>query len=77
MKRIHIKKPDIRGFFTKVRNLKKEDIKRHFKEKKERRQHILEQRRNSRFAKKMQPVYKSMNGCPFRCSSFLPVWSIS
>ena len=26
MKRIHIKKPDIRGFFTKVRNLKKEDI---------------------------------------------------
>ena len=61
MKRIHIKKPDIRGFFTKVRNLKKEDIKRHFKEKKERRQHILEQRRNSRFAKKMQPVYKWMN----------------
>ena len=46
MKRIHIKKPDIRGFFTKVRNLKKEDIKRHFKEKKERRQHILEQRRS-------------------------------
>ena len=34
MKRIHIRKPDIKGFFTKVRNLKKEDIKRHFKEKK-------------------------------------------
>ena len=33
MKRIHIRKPDIKGFFTKVRNLKKEDIKRHFKEK--------------------------------------------
>ena len=61
MKRIHIKKPDIKGFFTKLKNLKKEDIKRHFKERKERRQHILEQRRNSRFAKKMQPVYKWMN----------------
>ena len=61
MKGIHIRKPDIKGFFTKVRNLKKEDIKRHFKEKKERRQRILEERRNSRFAKKMQPVYKWMN----------------
>ena len=61
MKRIHIRKPDIRGFFVKVRNLKKEDIKRHFREKKERRQRILEERRNSRFAKKMQPVYKWMN----------------
>ena len=28
MKRIHIKKPDIKGFFTKVKNLKPEDIKR-------------------------------------------------
>ena len=61
MKRIHIKKPDIKGFFSKIKNLKKEDIKRHFKERKERRQRILEQRRNSRFAKKMQPVYKWMN----------------
>ena len=61
MKRIHIKKPDIKGFFTKLKNLKKEDIKRHFKERKERRQRILEQRRSSRFAKKMQPVYKWMN----------------
>ena len=61
MKHIHIRKPDIRGFFVKVRNLKKEDIKRHFREKKERRQRILEERRNSRFAKKMEPVYKWMN----------------
>ena len=61
MKLIHIRKPDIKGFFTKVRNQKKEDIKRHFREKKERRQRILEERRNSRFAKKMQPVYKWMN----------------
>ena len=34
MKRIHIRKPDIKGVFTKVRNLKPEDIKRHYKEKK-------------------------------------------
>ena len=61
MKKIHIKKPDIKGFFTKLRNLKKEDIKRHFKEKKERRQRILEARRNGPFAKKMQPIYKWMN----------------
>ena len=64
MKRIHIRRPDIKGFFTKVKNLKNlkpEDIKRHYKEKKERRQRILEERRNSRFARKMQPVYKWMN----------------
>ena len=61
MKRIHIKKPDIKGFFTKVKNLKPEDIKRHYQENKARRQRILEQRRNSKFAKKMQPVYKWMN----------------
>lgn len=61
MKHIHIKKPDIKGFFIKLKNLKKEDIKRHFKEKKERRRQILERRRNSPFARKMQPVYKWMN----------------
>lgn len=52
---------NIKGFFTKVRNLKKEDIKEHFKKRKERRQMILEKRRNGKFAKKMQPVYKWMN----------------
>ena len=64
MKQIRIRRPDIKGFFTKVKNLKNlkpEDIKRHHREKKERRQRILEERRNSRFAKKMQPVYKWMN----------------
>ncbi len=61
MKHIHIKKPDIKGFFIKLKNLKKEDIKRHFKEKKERRRQILEKRRNSPFARKMQPIYKWMN----------------
>lgn len=61
MKKIHIKKPDIKGFFAKIKNLKKEDIKQHFKSKKERRQRILEARRNSPFARKMQPVYRWMN----------------
>lgn len=61
MKRIHIKKPDIKGFFHKIRHLKKEDIKQHMKERRERRQRILEARRNSRFAKKMQPVYRMMD----------------
>lgn len=61
MKHIQIRKPDIKGFFHKIKNLKKEDVKAHFKEKKERRQRILEARRNSKFAKKMQPVYRFMN----------------
>ena len=61
MKRIQIRKPNIKGFFVKVRNLKKEDIKRHFEQKRERRRKILEERKNSAFSKKMQPVYKWMN----------------
>lgn len=61
MKHIQIKKPDIKGFFHKIKNLKKEDIKAHWKARRERRERILEQRRNSRFAKKMQPVYRFMD----------------
>lgn len=64
MKQIRISRPDIKGFVAKVKNLKNlkpEDIRRHHREKKERRKRILEERRNSRFAKKMQPVYKWMN----------------
>ena len=34
MKHIHMKKPDIKGFFQKIRNLKMQDIKEHFKERK-------------------------------------------
>ena len=49
MKRIQIRKPNIKGFFVKVRNLKKEDIKRHFEQKRERRRKILEERQNSAF----------------------------
>lgn len=37
------------------------DIKEHMRQRKERRQRILEERRNSAFAKKMQPVYLWMN----------------
>lgn len=51
MKRIRIRKPDIKGTFQKLRNLKKEDIKEHFRQRKLRRQAILEKRRNSAFAK--------------------------
>ena len=61
MKRIHIRKPDIKGKFQKLRHLKKEDIKEYWHKKKLRREAILEKRRNSAFAKKMQPVYKIMN----------------
>ena len=61
MKKLQLKKPDIKGKIRKIKNLKKEDIKRHFQEKKERRQRILEERRSSSRAKKMQPVYAFMN----------------
>lgn len=71
MKPIRIRKPDIKGFFYKIKNLKKEDIKAHVKEKKARREHILEQRRNGPFAKKMQPVYKFMNRISFILQFFL------
>lgn len=55
------RKPDIKGMWGKVRNLKKEDVKEHFRRRRERRKMILERRRSSAFAKKMQPVYKWMN----------------
>ena len=61
MKKIHLKKPDIKGKIQRLRNLKKEDVKAYWKERKERRARILEERRNSAFAKKMQPVWKWMN----------------
>lgn len=61
MKKIQIKKPDIKGFFQKIRNLNMQDIKAHFERKKKRRLQILERRRNGKFARKMQPVYRMMN----------------
>ena len=61
MKKIHLKKPDIKGKIQRLKNLKKEDVKAYWKGRKERRSRILEERRNSAFAKKMQPVWKWMN----------------
>ena len=61
MKKFHFKKPDLKGSFEKLKNLKKEDIKEWRRAKKARREEILEARKNSRFSKKMQPLYKRMN----------------
>ena len=61
MKRIHIKRPDIKGGIQRVKNLKPEDIKKYWKKRKERREQILEKRRNSPLAKKLAPCYKFMN----------------
>lgn len=61
MKKFHVKKPDIKGAFHKLKNIKREDVKVYWEAKRERRSRILEERRNSAFARKMQPVYKFMN----------------
>ena len=61
MKQFHIKKPNVKGFFQKMRQMDKETMKAAWQAKKERRARSLDQRRNSRFAKKMQPVYRFMN----------------
>ena len=61
MKKFQLKKPDIKGKIRKIRNLKKEDVIAYWKGRYERRERILEARRNSAFAKKMQPVYAFMN----------------
>lgn len=61
MKKIHLRKPDIKGAVLKLKNLKKEDIKEYWKERRIRRARIIEERRNSEFSKKMKPVYRFMN----------------
>ena len=61
MKKIQFRKPDIKGFFERLKNLNIEDIKKYRQERKERRERILMQRRNGRFARKMQPIYRWMN----------------
>ena len=61
MKKLQLKKPDINGKIRKIKNLKKEDVIAYWKGRHERRERILEARRNSAFAKKMQPVYAFMN----------------
>ena len=61
MKKFQLKKPDVKGTIHKLKNLKKEDVKAYVKARKERRERILEERRNSAFSRKMRPVYKFMN----------------
>lgn len=61
MKKIHVKKPDVKGAVHKLKNLKKEDVKAYWKARRERRARIIEERRNSAFARKMKPVYQFMN----------------
>ena len=61
MKKIQFKKPDIKGSLQKIRHLKKEDVKAWWHAKKVRRERIINERRNSAFAKKMKPVYTFMN----------------
>ena len=59
--KLKIHKPDLKGGLKKIKNLKREDIKAWWKNRKERRARILEERKNSEFAKKMKPVYAFMN----------------
>ena len=64
MKKIQFKlpgKPDVKGAVHKLKNLKKEDVKAYWTAKRERRARILEERKNSAFARKMKPVYRFMN----------------
>ena len=61
MKKIQFRKPDIKGSLQKIRHLKKEDVKAWWHAKKVRRERIINERRNSAFAKKMKPVYTFMN----------------
>ncbi len=61
MKKIQIKKLDVKGAVHKLKNLKKEDVKAYWTAKRERRARILEERKNSAFARKMKPVYRFMN----------------
>ncbi|MEZ3486611.1 MAG: LTA synthase family protein [Lachnospiraceae bacterium] len=61
MKKFHVKKPDIKGTFHKLKNIKREDVKAYWKARKERRKRIIEERRNSAFSRKMKPVYRFMN----------------
>lgn len=61
MKGIQIKKPDLKGTVQKMKNLRFEDVKLYWNMRGERRKRIIEQRRNSKFAKRMAPVYQFIN----------------
>ncbi|MEG0721886.1 MAG: LTA synthase family protein, partial [Lachnospiraceae bacterium] len=62
MKKIH---------FEKLKQLDRVDIKIWWHEKKERREAILERRRNSEFAQKLKPVYRYMNRFSLLCQVLL------
>lgn len=62
MKKIH---------FEKLKQLDRVDIKIWWHEKKERRETILERRRNSEFAQKLKPVYRYMNRFSLLCQALL------
>ena len=46
MKKLQLKKPDIKGKIRKIKNMKKEDVIAYWKGRHERRERILEARRN-------------------------------
>ena len=60
-KRFRWKKPDAKAFFDKIKHLTWADVKEHYKKKKEHKEKLLEERRNSTFAKKMRPIWLWMN----------------
>lgn len=55
-------------------HISKEEIKEYFRLRKERRERILEKRRNSKFAKKMAPVYQMMNRLSLLMHLFLALF---
>ena len=61
MKINKIKAPDIKNWCTKVRNLKKEDVITYWKNRKLRREQILQNRKESKFSKLMKPYIDVFN----------------
>lgn len=61
MKKIQFKKPDIKGTFQKLKNLKWADVKAYRKMRQERAEKRREERRNSEFGKKLQRIFQYMN----------------
>ena len=59
--KMYWKRPDPRAWLQKLKSLTWQDVKESHRRRKARRREILEARRNSPFAKKMQPVYGWMN----------------
>lgn len=58
---IKLKKPDIKGTIEKLKHMNREDWKEYWKKRKERRQKILAARRESKFAKMIEPYVHILN----------------